>query len=66
MPDWDKANAALLAQRKLDRAGHLVTATDVPGLFDVQGIARDVTVGQLIDIASQLNASPQADARPTR
>lgn len=45
---------ATLAIDALGNAGHAVTPADrVPGLFDVAGIARDVTVGQLWQLSQQ-------------
>lgn len=45
---------ATIATEALSRAGHAVTAADwVPGLYDIDGIARDVTVGQLFQLAQQ-------------
>ena len=42
------------AFQALDAAGHKVTPADrVPGLWNVEGIADDVTSGQLLDIARQ-------------
>jgi hypothetical protein len=44
---------AQIAAERLSQAGHQVHAADIPGLWDIDGIARDVTTGQLIDIAQQ-------------
>lgn len=41
---------------RLEQAGYQVLPTDVPGLFDVPGLARDVTLGQLCDLASRHGA----------
>jgi len=35
----------------LKRAGYEVRPTDIPGLWDIDGLARDVTTGQLHDLA---------------
>lgn len=44
------------AINKLTDAGHVVTAAEgiVPGLYDVAGIGRDLTIRQVIDVASRL------------
>jgi hypothetical protein len=51
--DWAKANAALLAAKRLSEAGHPVREANIPGLFDIEGIANDITINQLIDIAAK-------------
>ncbi|MCE7028493.1 hypothetical protein [Jiella avicenniae] len=39
-------------------AGYIVTPADggVPGLFDVRGVGRDLTMGQIRDVARQASA----------
>jgi len=50
---------AVVAFQHLKDAGHEVTPADgVPGLWDIAGIARDVTTGQLIAIANERGATP--------
>lgn len=45
------------AKRRLDAAGHTVTVAEgVPGLFNVEGLARDVTSGQLLQLAAEHGA----------
>lgn len=44
----------IIAVRMLEAAGHKVTPADgVPGLYDVEGLARDVTLGQLRQLAAE-------------
>lgn len=44
----------IVAMHMLDAAGHKVTpAGDIPGLWNVEGLARDVTTDQLLDLAKQ-------------
>jgi hypothetical protein len=58
---------ALIAARRLEEAGHPVTeAEGVPGLFNVAGIAGDVTIGQLVDIAAQRGLMPVYSVPPER
>jgi hypothetical protein len=50
---------AAVAFRQLKDAGHEVTPADgIPGLWDIAGIARDVTTGQLMAIANERGATP--------
>lgn len=43
-----------VAAQQLKAAGHLVTPADgVPGLWNVDGLARDVTTNQLFDLAAR-------------
>jgi hypothetical protein len=43
-----------VAFEMLKAAGHPVTpAGDIPGLWNVEGLANDVTTGQLLDLARQ-------------
>lgn len=45
---------AIIAKRMLDEAGHTVTPADgIPGLWNVEGLARDVTTNQLCDLAER-------------
>lgn len=43
----------IVAMKMLEAAGYQVTPTDIPGLWDVQGLANDVTLGQLRQLAEQ-------------
>lgn len=48
---------AVIAFERLRSAGHPVTpAGDIPGLWNVEGLARDVTTNQLLDLADQHGA----------
>jgi hypothetical protein len=42
-----------VAFKALEAAGHTVTPTDIPGLYDVEGVGTDLTLGQLVDVAQQ-------------
>ena len=45
---------AIVAMQQLDAAGHKVSPADgVPGLWNVDGLARDVTTNQLFDLAER-------------
>ena len=46
-------NLAMIVADRLRQAGYAVTAADIPGLWDVAGIANDLTTGQLIDVAQR-------------
>lgn len=45
-----------IARERLRAAGYDVVPTNIPGLWDVPGIANDVTTGQLHDIADRHGA----------
>jgi hypothetical protein len=50
----EKPMYAIVAKKMLEQAGYQVTPADrVPGLWNVEGLARDVTINQLIDLAQQ-------------
>lgn len=42
-----------VAFKMLEAAGHRVSPTDIPGLWNVEGIANDVTLNQLRQLAEQ-------------
>jgi hypothetical protein len=51
-----------LAIEALERAGHRVSPADrVPGLYNIDGVARDVTAGQLFQL-SQSHGTWNQDA----
>jgi hypothetical protein len=53
-PSGTRVHYTVIAVAMLDAAGHKVTpAGDIPGLWNVAGIADDVTTGQLCQIAEQ-------------
>lgn len=43
----------VVAFRMLEAAGYTVTPTNIPGLWDIEGLARDVTLGQLRQLAEK-------------
>jgi hypothetical protein len=43
----------VIAFRMLEAAGYKVTPTDIPGLWDIEGLARDVTLGQVRQLAGE-------------
>jgi hypothetical protein len=60
-----RVHYTFVAIKMLEAAGHKVTAADrVPGLWDVDGIAADVTTGQLHQLAEQHGHWPFALAGP--
>lgn len=45
---------AMEAKMRLENAGYRITLADgVPGLFDVEGLGRDLTLGQIRDLAAR-------------
>lgn len=44
---------AVIAKKMLENAGYKVTLTDMPGLVNVEGLANNVTLGQLCDLAEK-------------
>jgi len=51
---------SVLAMQSLENAGYKVTVAEggVLGLWDVQGLASDVTTNQLLDLADKHGADP--------
>jgi hypothetical protein len=55
-----------LAMQSLEKAGYKVTVADgcIPGLWNVQGLASDVTTNQLLDLADSHGVHPLSIPSP--
>lgn len=53
-----------VAKMWLENAGYQVVPTDIPGLFDVPGLGRDLTLCQIRDLAGRHGQPLSPSANP--